>query len=165
MQVVLGVHFAVTPEQERTLLTAADKDDTDAIGEFLEDLEETWDDDRLKVDSDKAWDAIHRCLTDGTLDPDGGDYPLSLAVLGGRHLHEDYYVVYVSAAEVSDVAQALGGVDEAWLRDRFDAIDDPDYGGARDDVDFDYTWSNFMDLQAFYERAAAADRAVVFTAM
>jgi hypothetical protein len=32
-------------------------------------------------------------------------------------------------------------------------------------VDFDYTWSNFVDLQAFYERAAAAGRAVIFTAM
>lgn len=159
------MHFAIAPEQELALLAVADKGDTDVLGELLEDLEETWDDDSLKVDSDKAWDAIHRCLTNGTLDPDAGEYPLSLAVLGGRHLHEDSYVVYVGADEVRDVAQALGGVDEAWLRARFDAIDDPDYGGARDDVDFDYTWSNFVDLQAFYERAAAAGRAVIFTAM
>ncbi len=162
---MLGVHFAVPPERERQLLAAADEDDTDALAGLLEDLEETWDDESLKVDSDKAWDAIHRCLTNGTLDPDAGEYPLSLAVLGGRHLHEDYYVVHVAADEVRDVAQALGGIDEPWLRARFDAIDDPDYAGARDDVDFDYTWSNFEDLQAFYERAAAAGRAVVFTAM
>lgn len=157
---MLGVHFAVTAEQEKALLSA----DGDEVGELLEDLEETWDDDALKVDTDKAWDAIHRCLTDGTLDPDAGEYPLSHAVAGGRHLHEEDYVVYVTADEVRDVAAALRPIDRAWLRARFDAIDDPDYGGAGDDVDFEYTWSNFEDLRAFYDRAAAAGRAVLFTA-
>jgi Domain of unknown function (DUF1877) len=135
---VLGVHFAVTPQQEHLLLTA-DSDDDDLVDDLLEDMEESWDDPSLKVDTDKAWDAIHRCLTDGSLDPDGGEYPLSHAVLGGRHLHEDYYVVHVSAADVRDVARALHGVDRTWLRRRFDAIDDPDYRGARDDADFEYT--------------------------
>lgn len=127
-------------------------------------LEESWTDGGLKVDTDKAWDAIHRCLTDGGLDPDGGEYPLSHVVLGGRHLHDEYHVVYVSAAEVRQVADALRGVDRTWLRHRFDATDDPDYRGARDDVDFEYTWDNFVDLHAFYDRAAAAGRAVIFTA-
>ena len=161
---MLGVHFAITPEHEDLLLAAADEGNTDRIEVFLEDIEEGWDDDALKVASDKAWNAIHRCLTDGTLDPESGEYPLSHAVLGGRHLHEDYYVVYLSAAHVRDVAHALRGVDRAWLRGRFDVIDDPDYRGARDDADFEYTWDNFVDVKAFYDRAAAAARAVIFTA-
>ncbi|MEW2386518.1 DUF1877 family protein [Micromonospora sp. NPDC047707] len=85
-------------------------------------------------------------------------------MLGGRHLHDDYYVVYVSAAEVRDVAEALRTVDRTWLRRRFDAIDDRDYDGAQDDEDFEYTWDNLVDVQAFYDRAAAAERAVIFTA-
>ena len=161
---MLGVHFAITSDQERALLAADDEGDSDMVGELLDDIEESWHDDGLKVDTDKAWDAIHRCLTDGTLDPDGGDYPLSLAVLGGRHLHDEYYVVYISAAQTRDVATALRGVDRTWLRRRFDAINDPDYRGARDNADFDYTWDGFSDVQAFYERAAAAGRAVLFTA-
>ncbi|MEV2238375.1 YfbM family protein [Micromonospora sp. NPDC049891] len=158
---MLGVHFAITSEQGRSLLAA---DDGDEVGELLEDIEESWDDDASKVDTDKAWDAIHRCLTDGTLDPEGGVYPLSHAVLGGRHLDDDYYVVYVSAAKVRDVAEALRTVDRTWLRRRFDAIDDRDYDGAHDDEDFEYTWRNFVDVKAFYDRAAAAERAVIFTA-
>ena len=161
---VLGVHFAITPEQERSLLAADDNGDSDTVGELLEEIEESCDDDELKVDSDKAWDAIHRCLTDGTLDPEGGRYPLSHAVLGGRHLHDEYYVVYITAAEARDVADALQAVDRTWLRHRFDALDDPDYRGARDDDDFDYTWDGFVDVRAFYQRAAAAGRAVIFTA-
>jgi hypothetical protein len=35
---------------------------------------------------------------------------------------------------------------------------------AVDDSDLDYTWGNFVDVRAFYDRAAAADRAVIFTA-
>lgn len=85
------MHFAITSERERLLLAADDEGDRDAVDELLEDIEELWDDDALKVDTDKAWDTIHRCLTDGTLEPEGGEYPLSYAILGGRHLHDEYY--------------------------------------------------------------------------
>ncbi|MFB4304706.1 DUF1877 family protein [Actinomadura sp. GTD37] len=105
-----------------------------------------------------------RSIADGSLDPDGGEYPLSHAVLGGRHLHEEYYVVHVIAAEVRDVAEALHRIDKTWLRQRFDAIDDADYAGPHDDEDFEYTWENFMDIRPFYGRAAKAGRAVIFTA-
>jgi hypothetical protein len=72
-----GVYFAVTADQERLLLAAGDEGDTDTVGELLEDIEENWDEADLSVDTDKAWDAMHRCLGDGTLNPDGGAYPLS----------------------------------------------------------------------------------------
>ncbi len=109
-----GYHFALTPDQERCLLAAADPDDQDAVGEILEEIEEyeVYTDD-LRVESDKAWDAIHRCLSDGSLNPDRGKYPLSF---GGRHMHDDYYVRYVTAAEACEVAGALHGIDEGGLR-------------------------------------------------
>jgi Domain of unknown function (DUF1877) len=159
---MLGVHFAVTAEQEKRLLEA-DGDD-DAVGEIIGAIEEDWEDDTLKVDTDKAWDAIHRCLTNGTLDPGGGTYPLKLAVVGGRHLHDEMYVVHVDAEQVRDVAAGLLDIDEAWLRGRFSGFDD-DYAGPADDVDFGYTWDGLVGLQGFYTRAAAAGRAVIFTAM
>ncbi|GIH07188.1 hypothetical protein Rhe02_52550 [Rhizocola hellebori] len=43
-------------------------------------------------------------------------------------------------------------------------VTDPDYHGAGDDADFEYTWDGFTDLQAFHDRAAAAGRAVIFAA-
>ena len=153
---MLGVHFAITADQERALLAADAEGDSDMIEELLEEIEELWDDDGLKVDTDKAWDPIHRCLTDGTLDPDGGEYPLSHTILGGRHLHDDIYFVYVGADEVREVAEALDGVDEMWFRPRFERLEDED--------DWDYVWVNFVDVKEFYGRAAAAGRAVVFTA-
>lgn len=160
---MLGVHFAIGPDRERDLLAADDGGDTETVAGLIEDIEESADD-QLTESTDKAWDAIHRCLTDGTLDPDGGEYPLSHAVLGGRHLHDDYYAVYVTAAEVRDVAAALRDIDREWLHRRFRAIDDPDYRGAHDDWDFDYTWTNFVDVRTFYQRAADSGLAVLFTA-
>jgi len=84
-------------------------------------------------------------------------------VLGERHLHDGYDVVYISAEYVREVVEALRPIDQAWLRRRYDAIDEVDYRHARDDADFAYTWGNFVDIQAFYTRAAAAARAVIFT--
>ncbi len=65
----------------------------------------------------------------------------------------EYYVCYVTAAEVRNVAEALHRVDEAWLRRRYDALG-TDYDGPHNDEDFEYTWENFVDMRAFYDRAA-----------
>ncbi|MFD0850994.1 YfbM family protein [Actinomadura adrarensis] len=156
---MLGVHFAITGDQERLLLNA----DDETLGDLLEDIEENWPYHDPKLDTDKAWDAIHRCLGDGTLSPDGPAYPLSHAVLGGRHMHDEIYVVHVTATEVQDVAEALQPITKTWIRTRYNAIDDPDYS-PHNEKDFEYTWANFTDMQAFYERAAKAQRAVIFTA-
>jgi hypothetical protein len=40
----------------RSLLAAADDGDSEAVGELPEEIEESWDDDGLKVDTDKAWE-------------------------------------------------------------------------------------------------------------
>ncbi|MFD0689838.1 YfbM family protein [Actinomadura fibrosa] len=155
---MLGVHFAITGDQERALLAG----DEETVADLVEDLEENWRDDDLKVDTDKAWETIHRCLGDGTLDYEA--YPLSHAVLGGRHLHEDIHVVHVSAAEVRDVAEALRPLDRGWLRQRYDALEPGDRSAPGGDEEFEYIWSNFADVREFYQRAAKAGRAVLFTA-
>jgi hypothetical protein len=136
----------------------------DTVAEILEEVEETdFYTDDLRVETDKAWDVIHRCLSDGTREPGGGEYPLSHAILGGRHMHDDYYVCYVTTAEVQDVAVASRGIDEATLYRRYDQIND-DYQQSGDEEDFRCAWENFADLRDFYNRAAAAARSVFFTA-
>jgi hypothetical protein len=64
---------------------------------------------------------------------------------------------------VKDVAEALAGVDESWLRGRYSALDFPDYQGVKDEEDFDYTWANFTGLPEFFAGAAARGAAVIFT--
>ncbi len=157
-----GVFFALTASQDEALV--ATRDDAEVL-EFVAEVESAWDWDWL-CEADKAWDAMHRCLGDGTLrlGRNGGG-PLELAVLGGGHHYEgeEYLVAHVVAAEVGAVAESLAAVEESWLRTRYDAIDPDDYQGVLDDEDFEYTWRYLQDLRDFYKRAAADGRSVVFT--
>src|SRR5262245_9820060 len=141
----LGVHFAVTPAQARPLLAA--KSDR-ALMAQIDQLEDTWERPFL-VQSDKAWDAIHRCLTDGSLLYESGEYPLNHCICGGRQLYRGrgYTVSFVSAAQVKDVARALPKITKAWMRQRYDKLDPEEYDEVEmGDEDFNYTWENLLDL-------------------
>jgi hypothetical protein len=149
------VFFALTGSQDEALV--ATRDDAEVL-QFVAEVESAWDWDWL-CEVDKAWDAMHRCLGDGTLWLGRHDRgPLELAVLGGGHHYEgdDYVVAHVVAADVPAVAEALAGVDESWLRERYEAVDPGD-------EDFDYTWRYLQDVRDFYRRAAADGRSVIFT--
>jgi len=57
----------------------------------------------------------------------------------------------------------LVSIDEAWLRERCFGPAPEAYGGHGDEADFQYHWTNLLDLRSFFETAAGAGRAVVFT--
>jgi hypothetical protein len=132
--VSLGVHFALSTEDEARLLAAAGDDD--AVIELVEGIEDGGSS-PLHCDTDKAWDALHRCLTDGKLEYTNGTFPLRAAVLGGRQLvgDADYTVSYVSATEAREVAEALAEIQEDWLRQRYATLADTDYVGPHDEDD------------------------------
>ncbi|MCC2667714.1 MAG: hypothetical protein K0Q72_185 [Armatimonadetes bacterium] len=156
-----GVFFAITTEVADRLLAAAT--DTEVLSIVQEEIEERWDQDWL-AEMDKSWDAMHRCLTDGTLSFEGLT-PLHRCVLGGRQLYggEDYIISYVTAEEVREIAKSIGSLDEAWLRRQYFRIDPVDYEMPTCAEDCEYTWDYFQEMQALYQRAAAANRAVIFT--
>jgi hypothetical protein len=158
----LGVHFAIDkPTAERLLAAAGDAE----VAVLIEEIEE----EHAGVeqcDTDKAWDAIHRSLTDGYLGYDNGTYPLNAAILGGVQLYEgdDYIVSLLTPDRVRDVASAVADVDHEAFKAGYDRIDSQDYGPELGDEDFAYVWSNFTDLTAFFQRAAEAGGYVIFTA-
>ena len=98
-----GVHFAVGPHTADKLRAAGDNDEVLSI---VSDVEQLWDEQWL-CQTDKAWDAIHRCLTGGLLDTAPEPYPLALCILGGRQLYRPesehsraYFVCLVEADQV-----------------------------------------------------------------
>jgi hypothetical protein len=131
---------------------------------LIEQIEEAWDE-PFVVESDKAWDAIHRCLTDGSLLYESGQYPLNHCICGGRQLHRgnDYTASFVTARQVKDVAAALGELTKPWMRKQYGVIDPDDYEFEIGEEDFAHAWQNFLDVRRFYRRAAKAGRAVLFT--
>ena len=157
-----GLHFSITPTEMEQLLSAADDAELMMLVEAFETI---WDTENL-AESDKAWNAIHRCLTDGSLLYDGGTYPLNHVICGGRALHkgDDYTVSVVTPNQVQDVASALASASETWLRERYFSLIDPnEYDGEKGEDDFEYTWEWFQGVSALFKKAAAVGRAVVFT--
>jgi len=157
----LGVHFAIDAETAGRLLTAADDDQVAALIEEIEEEGISVD----HCDTDKAWDAIHRSLTDGYLGYGNGTFPLNAVILGGAQVYEgdDYIVSLLTPEQVREVASAAAEVDHATLRAGYDRIDVQDYGPEFGDEDFAYTWSNYSDLVMFFQRVAEAGRHVIFT--
>ncbi len=159
----LGVHFALSAQDASRLLKF---DDPDELVEFItEDLEERYlENDNWSFQSDKAWDAIHRSLTDGRLLYESGPFPLAYAVLGGKPLDagEDYTACFVSSSQAIQVNAALQQVTKEWMEQQYRKLSQTDYGFVSDE-DFDYTWTNFEELRGFFAKAAKAGRAVLFT--
>jgi hypothetical protein len=157
----LGMHFMLTPDQDRLLTAASDDVARRAV---VSDIEATQDA-AATLRTERAWDAIHRCLTDGTLNIDGGDDPLAHAVLGGRQLYEsdNSFVSHVTAPQVAATAAALRPIDKDWLLSRYRKLSATDYDGPYDDDDFVHTWDNLAELREFFGRAATQGRAVIFT--
>ena len=156
-----GVHFALTEEQATRLMDTPDTDD-EMLMAFVGEIEDAWDREWLQ-ETDKAWDAIHRCLTDGTLEY--GRTPYHMCILGYDNIYDgdDYIMNFLSPEEVKEVAAAIKDIDRDELRRRYDAIDAESYEGELSDSDFEYTWSSFPDLRDFFQKAALADRAMLFT--
>lgn len=155
-----GVHFALTPQQEAALLAATSDE---AVRQVVqEQIEEPWDEAHT-CETDKAWDAIHRCLVGGQLVDDSS--VLARCVLGGRQLHrgEDYIASYLTSAEVVDVASALESIDRELMRERYGEIGAHGYDGPVGEQDFEYTWSCFESLREFYRASARLWRPVLFS--
>lgn len=154
-----GVHFAIDADRAKRLLAAEDDDELLAL---LEEIEEEWD---AAFETDKGWDALHRCLADGTLDPEGGEPPLNRVFFGGKILNQedDYFVVLVTPEETAEIAKALATSDEAWLRRRYFDVPFPGYHGEKSEDDWEYTLGHFEGLPEFFATAARAGRYVIFT--
>jgi len=157
----LGVHFAIDHEVAGRLLAADDDDEVAALVEEIEEDVVGFD----HCDTDKAWDAMHRSLTDGRLAYDNGAFPLNAVILGGRQVYEgdDYIVSLLMPDQVRAASGALAAVSRERLHEGYLAIDTADYGPEFGEEDFAYTWSNFADVVAFFRRAAGNGKHVIFT--
>jgi hypothetical protein len=154
-----GYHLAVPPEQADALLAC----DEAGILDFIDGLLDARGGGMRWCGGYKEWDVLHRCLSDGTFDPSGGDPPLNRCFLGGRLLVTQGAIVnLVTPGEVREVAAALAGLDRDWLRGRFAALFAGEYGQAIPEGDVDWYYGLLAELQGFYQTAAERGDAVVF---
>lgn len=155
-----GVLHAIDDEGLATLGEAGSDADVTA---FVDGLEAAWAP-GTTCELDTAWEAIHRLLTDGRLEYGAQHRPLGLAILGGHRLHDgDERIVTVKAPdEVLAIDIALRPWGRARVREAYFKLPRHDYGDLDED-DFEYVWSYFEPMCAFFHDAAAAERGVVFS--
>ena len=162
----LGVHFALTAEEVATLKSIAD--DSERLDYLQEEIEEKYmaDSPDLVAETDKAWDAMHRLLSDGELSYYDGPEPLRFAVIGGEPIYaEDDYIMSLKTPEQARaLAVALPIITKEEFKQKYDEMDATKYGCSKSDEDFDYTWDWFSGVVALYTKAAEANRYVLFTA-
>jgi hypothetical protein len=160
-----GYHIALAREHAKTLFAL--KDDA-SIRKFLEELAARPDMKKSGrvLESGTLWDPIHRCLTDGELDPSGGDFPLNHAVLGGKQLLKgsDYTAVLIRPDMTRFIADALAELEEEEIRKKFFALQGTSYQRPVDEKHFMEMWLMLQNLKVFFEAAAENLEAVVFTA-
>jgi hypothetical protein len=158
----LGMHFAISYDQAMKLLKC--KSDEDLVTMVEEEIEEAATEEN-SFETDKAWDALHRSLSNGTLDVRQGERPLNMAFFGGRILNRgtDYFVILLTPTEVKQVAQALAEVTEAGLKKRYFDQKFPNYQGEKSEEDWEYSWSSFQGLPEFFLQAGARKDHVIFT--
>jgi hypothetical protein len=160
-----GSHIALAREHAKTLFGL--KDD-ESIRRFLADLQARPDMKKSGrvLETGIFWDPIHRCMTDGELDPAGGDFPLNHAILGGKQLLKgaDYTAVLIRPDMIRFIADALAELEEEELRKKFFALGSTSYKEPIDEKHFMQMWLMLKDLKVFFEAAAENMEAVVFTA-
>ena len=162
----LGVHFALTDE-EVDYLRSLD-DERKRLDHLQEVIEEEYlaEHKEYAAESDKAWDAMHRALSDGKLTWDGGSYPLNYVVLGGELLYTnpDYIMSLKTPTQVKEISESLKSIAPDDFRNRYFAIDAESYGFPLTEDDLEYTWEWFQNVRDLYFRAAIELRYILFTA-
>ena len=159
-----GHHIALSREHAKRVF--ANKDDASLpplIAELLGDKS-------LKANSQildvkRAWDATHRCFTEGALDPEGGEFPLNHVILGGKKLHngDDYVAVVVRPDMVTFIAEALRDVKEPDFRKAFFALGEKGYDQPINEKEYSYIWHMVQEIRAFFEFCDEERFAVLFT--
>jgi hypothetical protein len=156
-----GMLFALTTDQEAELLRRVG-DDGEVL-QYVQAIEQAWDEPWL-CQTDKAWDAMHRALGDSRLTYTF-DQPLQGVIMGGKLMYDgdDYIMSFKTAGQVRDVAKAAAAVTDDDMATRYDAMDQDAYEYPKDAQDRGYTVGWFEAVRAFYAKAAAAGRSVIFT--
>jgi hypothetical protein len=158
-----GIHYALDKADQ----TVLEEIQTDAGLFSLMEIIARCFKERCQV-TDKAWEAIHRCLTDGKFEY--GQTPLHQCILCSDNMYEGqpetWYIGYNHPEEVKEIAAAIQSITKSWMRNQYSAIDPADYArscvGLLSEEDFEYTWRWFLPLRAFYRRAAEKNRGVLF---
>lgn len=159
-----GAHIILTRDDARKIFAASDDESIRKIVIELR-TSKRHREAKLVLETGTAWDAIHRCLTEGTLDPTSGEFPRNQAILGGRRIHQGagFEAILVRPDIVPFIAEALHHLKREEVHEPYMKLDPADYGQKPSEPDFDRVWNALQQVRQLYEDAANERCAVLFT--
>ena len=159
-----GAYIILTREDAKLLF--AQKED-EAVRQTVNELRQSSKhrEQGLILECGLAWDPIHRSLTDGTLDPDAGEFPLDHCVLGGKRLHQSdsFEAVLIRPDIVPHVAAGLHDLKRTEFHENYMGLAPDDYGKQPEETEADEVWAMLKLIRQFFEDASNEHAAVVFT--
>ena len=174
----LAVLFALSKEEAESFKTVPRAVRSDYMHDNIEDI---FFDEHLEYtqELETSWDAMHRMLTDGSLNVQNQHPPLCNVILGGEILYglkmedhnpiyseeeSDQLIILKTPEQVREIAEALPKRTKEACRMCYDRIDSRNYGNEKNDEDFEYTWQWLQRSLVFWPRAAKEKRYVLFAA-
>jgi hypothetical protein len=158
-----GYYFILTRDDAQRLFAA---NGDDAILQMVDEFARSKirRDDKLFHHCGDAWNPIHRCLTEGTLDREAGEFPLNHCVLGGRRLSKGsaFEAVLIRPDIVPHVAEALHRVKRVEFREAYWRLSPDEYGRQPTEKEFDFVWTSLLQIRQLFEDAAENREAVLF---
>lgn len=121
-----GIYFSLDQADVQLLLDAPN--DREVLRIIQEDIEARWDEENLLL-LDKSWDAIHRCLTDGTLTCKQKNIKEKV-IIGGRQLYKGsaYIISLKTSSEVQEIVESLQKINKQWFSEKFYGLRKKDRG-------------------------------------
>ncbi|MEO0757696.1 MAG: YfbM family protein [Cyanobacteria bacterium J06648_16] len=158
-----GVLYALSDAELQRLLNLPS--DEARIDYLFEEIEEALFDTDQCAETDKAWDGIHRALSDGSLSWEGGEAPLNAVILGGESLLsvDDCIFSLKLPQQVVAVDEALQNLSLTDFSSRYWQIDASDYGHELSDEDLEYAWDWLQPIRKLYRFAATKRLSILFT--
>jgi hypothetical protein len=160
-----GVHIQLSREEAKRLFALQGDE---AVRAFVTELENSarHRENGQVLACGTVWDPIHRCLTDGELDPEGGEFPLNHCILGGKQIYKgsDRVVSLVRPDVTPFVAESLSALKRNEFRDRYLHLDPQRYGRQPSEEEFTDVWIALQQIRDFYEVAGEERSAVLFSA-
>ncbi|XCN71826.1 MAG: DUF1877 family protein [Candidatus Electrothrix aestuarii] len=165
-----GIYFSLDQADVQLLLDAPN--DREVLRIIQEDIEARWDEENLLL-LDKSWDAIHRCLTDGTLTCKQKNIKEKV-IIGGRQLYKGsaYIISLKTSSEVQEIVESLQKINKQWFSEKFYGLRKKrswftwatcsDYEGPLDKNDFEASWEYFKELRCFFEKASQKKLSIIF---
>lgn len=161
----LGYHIALSRDNAKRVFAVSDDAALLSLIEEFKGSKELRKNGQL-VDCKRTWDALHRCLTEGTLDPTGGEIPMNHAILGGKKLNKgpEFIAVLVRPDLTPFVAEALHNIKEPDFRQRYFALGNHGYEQPINEKEYALVWHHLQELRTFFEYCSEERFAVLFTA-